>query len=384
MSSDNETSSPRNDPTAENRLLSRFVKTALALAAVGCAALIVASSMVFVDEGEYVLVERLGDIVAVYDHPDDRGLKFKLPWPIDTTRRFDRRVRLFNPPGREVFTSDKKNITVSAYVCWKIAEPQQDTPGDAASRPVVRFYRNLASPAVAEARLDSRVRSLLNTELGRIELAELLSVGDSHVGPRGEERGLLAKIADDVRSRLQRGRDGKPALTDELGIEIVDLRIRRINFPAGNRQAVYDRMRSERKREADRYRAEGFAANKVIQSRADLQYKRALSRAEADAERIRGEARARSIEIRNKAQARDPEFYLALRTLQTYKQILNEKTTLVLSASSRLLKMLTDGIPDAKLRGEKVEGRRSDVGDPGTKPRTSIEKSRVSKREPRP
>lgn len=302
------------------------------------------SSLVFVDEGEYVIVERFGEIVAVYDRPADRGLKFKLPWPVDAVRRFDRRVRLYEPPGREVFTADKKNLTVAAYVCWKIAEPREEA-SKFAERPVVRFFRNLASPAVAEARLDSRVRSLLSTELGQIQLSELLAVTDSHTGPKPDERGLLARIAADVRKRLQDSRDGKPALTAELGIEIVDLRIRRINFPVGNRQAVYDRMRSERKKEADQYRAAGISENKAIRSRADLQYERVLSSARADSERIRGSAEAEAIAIRNAAHAKDPEFYVTLRTLETYKKILNEKTTLVLSASSSLLKMLTDGIP---------------------------------------
>jgi len=305
------------------------------------------SSLVFVDEGEYVVVERFGEIVAVYDRPADRGLKFKLPWPIDAVRRFDRRVRLYEPPGREVFTADKKNLTVAAYVCWKIAEPGEEA-SEFADRPVVRFFRNLASPAVAEARLDSRVRSLLNTELGGIQLSELLAVNDSHTGPNADDRsgGLLARVAADVRKRLQQSRNGKPALTDELGIEIVDLRIRRINFPVGNRQAVYDRMRSERKKEADQYRSAGLSESKAIRSRADLQYERVLSSARADSERIRGTAEAEAIAIRNAAHAKDPEFYVTLRTLETYKKILNEKTTLVLSASSSLLKMLTDGIPE--------------------------------------
>ena len=104
-------------------------------------------------------------------------------------------------------------------------------------------------------------------------------------------------------------------------------------------------MRSERKRESDRIRSEGDAANKVIRSRADLQYQRIMAAARADAERIRGTAEADAIAIRNAAHAKDTEFYVALRTMQTYKRILNERTTLVLSASSELLKMLTDGIP---------------------------------------
>src|SRR5690242_17797277 len=91
------------------------------------------TSVVFVDETEFVLVETLGKISRVYDQTDpetgDRGLHFKLPWPIATVRSFDRRQQLFDPPGREMFTRDRKNVTVSSYLCWKIAPaPSADTP----------------------------------------------------------------------------------------------------------------------------------------------------------------------------------------------------------------------------------------------------------------
>src|SRR5438445_12864862 len=85
------------------------------------------TSVVFVDESEFVLVETLGRIAAVYDRTDprdsDRGLHFKLSWPVGMVRRFDCRQQLFDPPGREMFTRDKKNLTVSSYLCWKIADP---------------------------------------------------------------------------------------------------------------------------------------------------------------------------------------------------------------------------------------------------------------------
>lgn len=334
-------------------IVRKLLKTVVTLAAIALIVGVGWSSMVFVDESEYVIVERFGEIVAVYDRPEDRGLQFKLPWPMDTTRRFDRRIRLLEPPGREVFTADKKNITIAAYIAWRIAEPKKDASNDSSERPVVRYYRNFETAEVAEDRLNARVRSLLNTELGRLEMSKLLSVDNSTAGPREGDRSLLDAIATRVRKRLVSAESSKaggprPTGLSALGIEIVDLRIQRLNFPAGNRQAVYDRMRSERKKEADRYRSEGIAANKAIRSRADLQYQRVITQAKADATRIEGAAKAKAIAIRNQAQSKDPEFYLALRTLETYKTILNDRTTLVLSASSRLLKMLTDGIPNKK------------------------------------
>lgn len=308
-----------------------------------------ATSVVFVDETEAVIVERFGSIVQVYDRDADRGAHFKLPWPIDAVRRFDRRVQLFDPQGREMFTSDKKNVTVDVYLCWKIAEPPAEaTPF--AERPVVRFYRGLNSPDLAEARLDSRVRSILTTAIGQVELSHLLGIKNSEQGPGEENVGPLERLSENVRNETLRRKSESESLRDRLGIDIVDLRITRLNLPAGNQQAVFERMKSERRKIADRYRAAGLAENQMIKSQADRQYNEILAKTRADAERIRGTAEAEAVRILNAAHAQDPEFYTVLATLDAYRKILNDKTTLVLSSSSSLLKMLTEGVPELKDR----------------------------------
>ena len=111
--SSSETSSPQTPP---DRGLARRVLSVLGAALIAVWA---SSCFLFVDETEVVIVERLGKIVSVFDRAEDRGLAVKLPWPIGTARRFDRRIQLFDPAGREMFTRDKKNITVDAYLCWK-------------------------------------------------------------------------------------------------------------------------------------------------------------------------------------------------------------------------------------------------------------------------
>lgn len=303
------------------------------------------TAIVFVDETEVVLLERLGTVVAVLDRPDDRGLNVKLPWPLGTARRFDRRTQLFDPLGREVFTRDRKNVTVDAYVCWKIAEPQPDT--NLLDRPAVRFFRSLGTNETAQARLETRVRSSLASRIAMIELGDLLSVPNPEsppiTGPDMSLDAISKQLLDDVRQRP----DEDQSILDRLGIEIVDVRIKRINFPRGNQQAVFERMKSERQKIAGRYRSAGLAQNAVIRSQADRQYNEIISRAEAEAERIRGTAEAEALAVLNEAHARDPEFYRTLRTLDSYKKIINNKTTLVLSASSSLLKLLVDGIPEA-------------------------------------
>lgn len=322
----------------------RLLRPLLILAGLAVVVFVIASSVVMVDETEYVLVERLGDIVAVYDRPEDRGFHVKAPWPIDVVRRFDNRVQLFDPPGREIFSSDKKNITVDAYVCWKIAEPRDGAAQDVSGRPVVRFFRGLGNSEIAEARLDARVRSILTTQLGRVELSRLFNVENPERGPVEEQTGALEDVSRKIYEQVVRQPGEQASLSERLGIEIVDVRIQRINLPLGNQQAVFDRMKSERRKIAERYRSAGMAEKTKIESQADRQAAELLARARADAERIRGEAQAKAIEILNRAHAQDEEFYRVMRTLDSYRKILNDKTTLVLSASSNLLKLLTEGI----------------------------------------
>ena len=328
------------DVELESRPSRKLVRTAIIVLGVAAAFFLLATAVVLVDETELVLVERFGKIVAVYDRPEDRGWHFKCPWPIDVARRFDRRVQLLEPAGRELFTRDKKNITVDVYICWKIAEPEAES-AEFSDRPIVQFYRGVGGRDVAEARLDSRVRSVLATHLGRIELSELLHVSDG-----ASEESPLSTIARAVQREVEAEASAEESLRNRFGVEIVDLRIRRIGFPTGNQSAVFERMRSERRKIAEGYRSSGMAENRMIMSRADRQSNEILARAKADAERIRGEAEAESIAILNTAHAQDPELYRTLRTLEAYKAMLGEKTTLVLSASNQLLKLLSDGVPE--------------------------------------
>jgi membrane protease subunit HflC len=336
--------------TSENKawavLKRRMIRGLLLLTAFVAAAGLLGGAAVFVDETEYVIVERFGRIVAVYDRDQDRGLHFKCPWPIDTVRRFDRRVQLFDPPGREIHTQDTRNITIDTYVCWKIAEPSSSAPNEFQQHPVVQFFRGLETIGNAEQVLLSRVSSIVNTRIGQVELSSLLSVADSESGPNVGEIGLLEQISNEVQTLIMKRPGETESIRDRLGVEIVDFRIKRINLPLGNQQSVFDRMRSERREKAQFYRSSGLAEKVKIQSQAKRQSEEILAKANRTAEEIRGEAEAEAIRLLNEAHQKDPEFYRLMRTLDIYKIILNEKTTLVLSASSNLLKLLTEGIPE--------------------------------------
>ncbi len=306
-----------------------------------------ASCALFVDETESVIVERFGSISAIYDRDSDRGLHFKLPWPVERARRFDNRVQFLNLPAREILTRDKKNITLDAYVAWKIADPSADLETEWDRRPIVRFFRSLGDREIAAAQLETRINSVLTSRFGQVELDRLLDVEDSEAGPNADSPGMLQKLADEIREEVSRSQ-AEESLNEQLGIEIVDVGFQRLNFPEGNRAAVYERMRSERRKMADRYRAEGLAESKLIHSQAELWAVTLLARAKADAERIRGEAEAEATRVLNAAHLQDREFYALLRTLDGYRRIINPNTTLVLSASSRLLKLLTEGLPETE------------------------------------
>ena len=316
------------------RILGRFALVALLFSAL--------TTVVFVDETEFVIVERLGRIVAVYDRPADRGWQWKAPWPIDTVRRFDRRLQVLSPAGREVFTRDRKNLVVEASVCWRIAESRDAAAADPLSRPVVQFFRSLGTMPIAEARLSSRLQSLVTTQLGRVSLADLLSAETSDAGPTNED-GPLPRLADELRQQLVQQADEPQSWTGRLGLEIVDVRIHRLNLPSGNLQAVYERMRSERQKIAERYRSAGLAESTRIRSEADRQAGEILARARAEAERIKAGGEAEALRMLNAAHARDPEFAQRLQALDAYRELLNEKTTLILSADSPLWQLLTTG-----------------------------------------
>ena len=326
-------------PIDGNRPSRARVPLAVVGLAIACG--LAGSSCTFVDESEWVLVERLGQVVRVLDQPVDRGLNWKLPWPIETVRPFDARTRIYDPPGGEMVTSDKKNITVDAYLCWRIATPDTASDDDSnwSSRPLYRFFTALGNTETAQIRLSEHVLPALRTKLGETEFDQLVDVDSSQSGPEKIEAGRLVAIPQAVRDELSQ------LVHDRYGIALIDVRIKRLNFPQQNQVAVYERMKTERKKIAEQYRSDGLAENTKIKSQADLQYSQILANARREAELIRADADAESLSILNQAHRRDVEFYRFTRTLESYRRILNDRTTLVLSGSSELLKLLTRGVP---------------------------------------
>jgi membrane protease subunit HflC len=268
-----------------------------------------------VKETEFVLVTQFGRPLYTIGNA---GLHVKSP--LQNATYFDRRLRIYNPRPSEFLTRDKKNIVVDTYVAWKIQDPD-------------RFLQSVGDPVAAEMRLHDIVWSGLSAVLGSHDLDALVSASG-----KVESSDLMDRLA---------GLTDRAAL-DQYGIEVIDVRIKRLNLPEQNKQSVYARMRAERERIARQYRAEGEEQALSIRADADRQKAEILSVSYKEAEKIRGQGDAESTRIYGQAYSKNPRFYKLLRTLEAYKKVLDDKTTAVLSSDSELLKVLTHGETGAK------------------------------------
>jgi membrane protease subunit HflC len=299
---------------------------------IGLVLLVGLRSFFFVDESEYVYVTQFGQPVQFCSQA---GLYVK--WPYQSLRSFDRRLQVFEPPAREMLTEDKENLNFAWYVCWKLpgAESGQSSGGSGASieQHVRRFLESVGSIEVAENRLEERVQAALAAEIGRTRLTQLISLTEGEV--------QLKPIAERVTKSLSE------VVAEQFGIEIVDIRLKRFTYPEAVRPAVFAEIRSERERVAVQYRAQGASEKAKIQSLADLQRDQLLAQAKRESLTIRGTGEAKAIDVFNQAHSQDPKFYELLKTLETYRSMLDDQTTVVLSADSPLLKLLSQGLPEA-------------------------------------
>lgn len=291
---------------------------------------LVSRTIFFVDETEYVYVTQFGEPLRLYT---EAGLGVK--WPYQSLWRFDRRLQIYEPPPREMLTQDKENLNFEWYVCWRIPGPgfashENEQAADIETY-VRRFLQSLGGAQAAESRLEERIQAALAAEIGRTRLAELVSLEPDGVA--------IEPIMDRVTTSIRR------AAAEQFGIEVVEVRLKRFNYPDAVKPAVFAEIRSERQRVAVQYRAEGESEKIRIESQATLARDRLLAQAKREATRLRGEGEAKAIEIYNAAHSKNPAFYQLLKTLDTYRTILDEQTTVVLSADSPLLKLLTQGLP---------------------------------------
>jgi membrane protease subunit HflC len=269
--------------------------------------LLAGGSMYTVNQGQTAIVLRLGEVVREEVQP---GLRFKMPM-IDTARMFDRRLLTLTAENKRYLTSEQQDVQVDYFVAWRIAD-------------VAQYYRAAGGGIEEQAmtRLSPIVEDALRNLINRSTLRELAEAGRGDVTTE-----LVAQI-------------NKGAAT--LGIEVADVRIKRIDLPddtSGGGDSVldrvYNRMRADRQEVATRTRAEGQERAELIRANADKQRQVIIANAERDAAKIRGEGDARATAIFAAAHGRNPEFYAFHRSLEAYRSALADgQTTLVLDPDS--------------------------------------------------
>ena len=229
---------------------------------------------------------------------------------------FDRRLRVYNPPRSEFLTRDKKNLSIDSYALWQIADPEA-------------FVQTVGNEQAAEMRLHDLVWSGLQAAIAGLDLEEIVSTSPDLV--------KTDAVLDDLAQR-----SGTETLK-QYGIRVADVRLKRLNLPEQNKQSVYARMRAERERIARQYRAEGEEQALRIRAEADRMKEEILAKAYKEAESTKGEGDAAATRIYGAAHSRNQSLYKLTRTLETYRKALDEDTTVILSADSELLRLLTRG-----------------------------------------
>ncbi len=268
------------------------------------------STVFVVDQRNFAVVYSLGEIKEVISEP---GLKFKLPPPLQNVIFIDRRTQtLDSPETRPIFTAEKQSLVIDWLVKWRVTEARQ-------------FIRNTGIDLRnAEARLSPIVQAALNEEVTKRSVRAMMSTERDSV-----MQGVLKRLSDDAKN---------------FGIEIVDVRIKRVDFAAAITESVYRRMESERKRVANELRSQGSAEGEKIRADADRQREVILAEAYRDAQKVKGEGDATASALYAEAFGRDPQFAQFYRSLEAYRSSFRNKTdVMVLDPSSDFFKVMRNG-----------------------------------------
>ncbi|MCX7229587.1 MAG: protease modulator HflC [Burkholderiales bacterium] len=269
-------------------------------------ALGVASTMLFVvDQRQYAVVFALGEIKEVIAKP---GLHFKLPPPFQNVQYFDNRILTIDTADVDRFiTSEKLNVQIDTFVKWRIADPR-------------RFFTSVGgSEIIASDRLQRSLRDSLNNEIAKKTVSDVIS-------------GKRQELLDLVRNKMNE--DAK-----QIGAEIIDVRLKRVDFAPEVSERVFDRMQSERKRVANERRATGSAESEKIRADADRQRDVIIAEAYRDAQRVKGEGDAKASALFAEAFGQNPEFASFYRSLEAYRSSFrNRSDVLVLDPQSEFFR----------------------------------------------
>ncbi len=272
--------------------------------------LAIASSCVFVvRERDAALVFALGEVRETLVEP---GLYFKLPPPFENVVKLDRRLQTIESRDPErIQTAEKKNLLIDSYVKWRISDPRLY---------YVTFGLNRRA---AEERLSAQIRDALNAAVNVRTVKQVVS---------SERSEIMREVLANVDRRAQ-----------PLGVQVVDVRLIRIDFAPEISESVYRRMEAERKEEANRLRATGAADSEKIRAQADRERQEILAKAYSDAQQIKGQGDAQAADLYAKAYGRNPDFYSFYKSLESYQAAFaNTNDTLVLSPKSDFFRFWSD------------------------------------------
>jgi membrane protease subunit HflC len=268
------------------------------------AVLILANLTLFtVDETKQAIVLQFGKPIRAIK---ESGLNWKLPF-IQNVRYFEDRLLIYDSAPTEIITKDKKTLIVDNYARWRIINP-------------LTFLQTVRDINGAQARLDDIVYSELRVDLGLFNMSEIVSEKRESIMER------VTKICNEK--------------ANIYGIEIVDVRIKRVDLPPENEKYIFERMKAERERIAKQYRAEGEEESAKIIAETEKEKTVILAEAYKSAQILKGEGDAEAVKIYAESFNQDPEFYKFFRTLEAYKNTFKDKTTVLLSSESEFLKYL--------------------------------------------
>ena len=295
------------------------------------ALIVISQSLYVVQETEQVVVTRFGDVQNVHTSP---GLYVKAPF-VDTITTYDRRLLRIDAPPSQFLDRDINILEIDVYGRYKIVDPRA-------------FLQTLTTEDNARSILAQRINSSLRAEVAERSREEIIG-GDVELDESGEP------VTDDEGNSRVRATDSRTELLDDVriavqenlaqeepsfGVEMVDIRVKRADFPQEVAGRIFERMRSDREKISRRLRAEGEEEARTRRAAADREVEVILAAADRDSNRLRGDGEAQAIAILAESLNKDPEFFSFRRSLDAYKEFLSQDTTVILSSESEIFKYL--------------------------------------------
>ncbi|MBN1559433.1 protease modulator HflC [candidate division KSB1 bacterium] len=305
----------------------------LILLAIFIGVIMVSQTLYTVDETEQAIITMFGEPRG--EPVKDAGLHLKLPF-IHKAIFFEKRIMEWDGNQNEIPTSDKRYLLVDTFARWRIVDP-------------LKFFQSVNNEEKAQSRLDDIIDGITRDYISKNLLIEVVRSSNREMEISTEGETSAKNAADSLKIRL-----GRLAITDAIltevqkivpqyGIEVLDIRIKQVNYNMDVREKVFDRMISERQRIAQLYRSEGMGRKAQIEGKMQKELNQIRSEAYRTAQQIKGKADAEATQIYADAFSRDPEFYSLLQTLESYRQTIDTSSTLILSTDSEYWKYLKKG-----------------------------------------